>query len=153
MVKPTIRDMDIVTIRTEIVAQSPKTVRLWITYGAGLCAALIGLSESIKLLPPPMHLAFLVVVAVSHWRARDQFGLVPALDKLDFFDLTPSNEIRKIENDPDCKAWGINVCKEDWPHLFKIGIRVSALRQIETFESLALSIVGYGAAVLIPLFS
>ncbi len=152
MAKPIITNANINTILEAIIIEASTPYRFWIAYGAAFGALLIGLSEHFSMMATSSNFALLIVLAMAHWRSRDKFGQGPALLQLDAYDLTPSAEIRRIENDPGCKAWGIDITKEDWPEIFKTGMRGVALGRLETFESKALSITGYGFAILMILF-
>lgn len=146
--KPAIKTADIERIRSQIVREQPNAMCWWIKFGAGLSAACIGLSLLAANLPVSLAFTLLLFVAVTHWWARERFGYGDALSSLDAFDLTPSSEIQRIESDPECKAFGINVKREDWPAIFKSGMRIEAVNVLETFDSKALSLVGYGCALL-----
>lgn len=148
VMKPPIKNADIQRIRSQIVREQPSALSWWIRYGAGLSASCLGISLWAAILPASLVFNSLLFIAVTHWWARKRFGYGDALSSLDAFDLTPSPEIRRIESDPECKAFGINVKRDDWPAIFKTGMRVEAVMALETFDSKALSLVGYGCVLL-----
>lgn len=152
MTKPRITIAQIEEIRSEIVSQTSVFNRFWIVYGAPMCAVTIGFIQYLGLAPVTANLALLVVLGLAHFWSHDQFGRVPALLKLKEFDLTPSWKIRQIEKETASGWYGVKITKSDWPHIFEAGMRVSALKSIQTFESNVLLIVGYAFAVLMIVF-
>lgn len=150
--KPKMSTADIDAICSAIVAETPAYHRAWLAWGAAACAIVIGFAQHIGALSAPGGTAALLVLGLSHWRARERFGFVPALNRCDAYDLMPDTSIRRIESDPECQAWGIDVAADDWPRIVKTGMRVTALAHIEPFESKMLAGTGYAFALLMLLW-
>lgn len=136
-------DSDLSILKLEVVAQVPKWHSVALGYGWASAALSAAFGSTIAEVPVAAALAALIVLAVTHWQFREQYGNVPALSKVDAFDITPGAALRALENDPECHAMGVRITRGDWPKIFKAGLKTGLRASVETFHVKALNITGY----------
>lgn len=150
--KPKITEAQCSALRESVYRQIPGWQKAILAYGFGGFA--LGYAAWISYFEKNKGFAFIAIILIAgcHYIFRNGIGHVDCLGDVDRFDVTPSRELLELENDPEAHAMGVHIKRGDWPDLFKTGLRVAAIKSIETTRSKSLSVAGYLSLFSICLF-